>query len=214
MNASFDVRVHLFLFVISFVLNLKQFEEIRQFRRQSGDEIQSFTGFRMRKRQFFGVQKKAIQITNRLPDFEIGDGFIASGVISFVADDRVIDVRAVDANLVRSAGFDFDAEQGKFLESFFHFPQGHGIATVRADAHFRAVVFFPGNRRVNRSGVRFQLAVNERDVGFENAAGAKLLAQSFENFLIFGDDDQAGSVFVEPVNDADAISRFGFLVFG
>jgi hypothetical protein len=138
----------------------------------------------VRERQFFGVQKKAVEVGNRLTDVEIGDGFVASGVVGFVADDRMIDVRAVNANLVRSAGFDFDAEQGKFLESFFHFPQRHGVATVRANAHFRTVVFFPRNRLVNRSGVLFEFAVNERDIGFENRAGAKLLAQSFENFLV------------------------------
>ena len=85
-------------------------------------KIQLFAGFRMRERQFFGVQKKAVQILDRFSYFHVSDRVVAPFVINFVADDRMIQKGEMNADLMRSAGFDFDIEQREFFVSLANFP--------------------------------------------------------------------------------------------
>ncbi len=79
------------------------------------------------------------------------------------------------------------------------------MAAVGGDGHFCAVPAVAGDGAVDRAGIFTRAAVDERDVGFENLAVAELFGKGFVGLLVFGDDDQAGGVFVEAVNDADAV---------
>ena len=72
------------------------------------------------------------------------------------------------------------------------------------DLHSQAVMFVAADRGLDLSRVLIGRAVDERDVRFVNLPLAKLLRQSLVYLVRFGDDDQAGCVFVEAVNDADS----------
>ena len=85
--------------------NLEQFEKVCQFVRQRRGKFQIFFCFGMREIKFVRVQKKSVKPLNRLPYLNIGDRFVASRVVGFIADDRMIDVGAVNADLMRSARF-------------------------------------------------------------------------------------------------------------
>ena len=107
----------------------------------------------MGERQFFGVQKKPAKRIDGIADIGIGDGVVAALVVDLVADDRVIDIAHVDADLVRAAGFDLDVEQREFFKSLSHFPEREGTAAVGGDLHPQAVVLVAADRRLDLAGI-------------------------------------------------------------
>ena len=109
------------------------------------------------------------------------------------------------ADLVRAAGFDLDIEQSEFLETLPYLPQAESLAAVGGDRHLGAVPAVAGDRAVDRAGVVTRAAVDECNVGFEDLAVAELVGEGFVGLFVLSDDDEAGGVFVETMDDADAV---------
>src|SRR5436190_20856516 len=103
----------------------------------------------MRKRQSLRVKEKTAEVSDRFANVEIGYVLVAAFVVSWIADDRMIDIGKVEADLMRAAGFDLDIEDRKFCVSFLHFPKRECRAAVRGDLHPLAVVRVAGERRVD-----------------------------------------------------------------
>ena len=135
------------------------------------------------------MEEKAVQALDGLPDRNIGDGFIAARIVGFVTDDWMIDVGQMHADLMRAAGFDLDLNERKFFKPLFYLPQTERVPAVRPDRHFRPVVFFAGDRRVDGAAVRFDLAVNERQIPFINRPVVKLFAQGLVRLFVLGHDN-------------------------
>lgn len=156
----------------------------------------------MCERKFFGVEEKAAHGLDGVFYVGVGDRVVAAFVIDLVANDRVVYVGHVDADLVGPAGLYLDIEQGEFCETLADLPDRYRAAAVGGDLHPQAVVLVAADRGLDRAGVFFRGPVNERDIRFVNRSLAKLLRQGLMDLIGFGDDDQARGVFVEAMDDA------------
>ena len=152
-----------------------------------------------------GVEEEAVHAVDGAFYLRVVDGVVAAFVVRGVADDGVIDRGEVDADLVRAAGFDVDVEEREFIEPLPNFPKAEGVAAVGGDSHLGAVPPVAGDRAVDGPFVLTRTAVDECDVGLLNGALAELVGEGFVSLFVFGDEDEAGGVFVEPVDDADAV---------
>ncbi len=170
----------------------------------------------MREREFFSVEEKAAHYADRVFNVDVCNGVVAAFVVGFVADDRVVDRREMDADLVRTAGLYLDVDEGEFFETLADLPEAECLPAVRGDGHFCAVPAVAGDGAVYGAGIVARVPVDEGDVGFENLAEAKLVGEGFVGLLVLGDDDQAGRVFVEAMDDAYAVlsRRFSQALFG
>ena len=99
------------------------------------------------------MQEESVKRVDGVSDDGIGDGVIAALVIYLVADDRVIDIGHVDADLMCAAGFDLDIEQREFVESFSNGPKCQGTAAMVRDLHPESVVLIAADRGVDGAGV-------------------------------------------------------------
>ena len=131
------------------------------------------------------------------------DGFSAVGD---VADDGVADVGAVDAELVGAAGFGLEFEEGVAFEAFLDDVDGLGgfSGGIGADGVAFAVLGVDAEGGVDEVGVEFEFAVDEGHIGFFDGAAFELAGEPPVGFVGFGDEDKAGGVAVEAVDDAGA----------
>src|SRR4051794_15638605 len=95
----------------------------------------------MCERQAFGVEEKTAEIRYRIPDVDISDGIIAAFVVDRVADDGVINVCQMDADLMCAAGFDIQVKQAGSFEPLLYRPKAKSVTASLRDAHFYAVMF-------------------------------------------------------------------------
>ncbi len=158
----------------------------------------------MGERKPFGVEEKATHGDDGIADMDVGDGVVTALVIDLVADDRVIDITHMNADLVRTAGLDLDVEQRKLGVTLTHFPDCDGTAACAGDLHPQTVVLVAADRGLDLATILLGRAVDESDVRFENQAFAKLLRQGLMHFVIFGDHDKPRSIFIKTMNDTDA----------
>ena len=136
-----------------------------------------------------------------------------------VADDGVADVGEVDAELVGAAGFGGEFEKGvggvgsgegalmlaTGGEAFDDRVDGLGrFAHFGADGIFFANLGMDGQRGVDEVAIELEQAVDEGHVGFLDGAAFELAGDSPVGLVGFGDEDEAGGVAVEAVDDAGA----------
>src|SRR5687768_15493972 len=121
----------------------------------------------------------------------------------------MMDMRQMNPNLMRPSGFNFNRHQRKFLEPFFNLPQTQGVSSMSTDRHFRPVMFFTGNRGINRAVAGLNFAMNQSDILFENLTLTKLFAQGFVRLFIFSNNNQARSIFVQAMNYSYSTLDFG-----
>ena len=153
----------------------------------------------------FGVEEEAAELFDGAFDLGVGDSVVAAFIISGVADDGVIDRGEVDSDLVRPAGLDVDVEQCEFLEPLTHFPDRQCVSAICGDGHLRPVPAVAGDGPIDGAFAFPRAAVDESDVGFFYCAVAELFGEGIVSLVVLGNEDESGCVFVEPVDDADAV---------
>ena len=123
-----------------------------------------------------------------------------------VADDRMIDVRHVGAQLMRAAGDRLEREpRQQWPGGFHHRVIGHGVAgallAVARDAHER-LVFALLLDEVGRDAALLHLgnAGDQRPIDLARRARAESLCQSGRRKARLGDQQAAGGILVEPVH--------------
>src|SRR5690242_5721764 len=84
-----------------------QIQEILQVVGKRGKEFDRLATARVREAEPRGVQERAIQSADRGAQAGVFDRVGAARVVGRVGDDRVFEVRQVDANLVCAPGLDF-----------------------------------------------------------------------------------------------------------
>src|SRR3982751_1184528 len=127
--------------------------------------------------------------------------FVAPAAIDCVAHDRMLEPLQVHSDLVSPAGLNLDVEEGESVVMTTHAIDGERGASPRHNTHAGAVARVARDRLLDASRLLSDLTVHERDVGFENFTGAKLVREIFVRGLRLGDDDEAGSVFIEAMHD-------------
>ncbi len=142
-----------------------------------------------------------------------GRGLIA-GAIKRIAEDRVADVGHVDADLVGAPGLQPAADQADLgrwrtgRESFGHFIVGDGAAgrLGLGHRHLLAVGGVAGDRLIDGGAAPVRFAPGQGVIGALQPAvaamGGKLGTQRAVGRVGLGDDQQAGCVLVEPMDDA------------
>lgn len=88
-------------------------------------------------------------------------------------------------------------------ESFQDRDVGEGVLTAGlGDRHFLAVIRMPSDGQVNIETVRIYPAPDQDTVNFFEAPGLEGLDQVLMGQIVFGHDQAAAGVFIEPVDDA------------
>ena len=121
-----------------------------------------------------------------------------------IAADRMADVLHVHANLMGAAGENVHIHQRHAAAGCEHRPFGDGFAAFGIDRHLLAVLFAAGNGGLNAAVLLSEGAVHQRAVVLFHQAVQQLLAQRQLGGVILGDQQQAGGILVQPVDDARA----------
>ena len=126
----------------------------------------------------------------------------AGVAVDLVAKDWETDVGQVNANLVSAAGFQRYGQQGVPVEVFGGAVVGTSGASVCDNGHVLAMVRMSGDGGVNGPGVRSDYAHGDGLVLLDDGALFHLLGEPLVGQLTLGDDQQAGGVTVQAVDDA------------
>ena len=131
-------------------------------------------------------------------------GQIAAARVHRIANDRVVRVGAVHADLVGAARVELEAQQGVIAQTFDHLPVGAGVtaAVITDDGILLAVDRVAADGADNRPGIGCRLTVHHRQVLAAGDALLDLDLQPHQCLLALGHDDAAGGVLVETVHDA------------
>ena len=124
--------------------------------------------------------------------------------VELVGQDRVADVREVDADLVRAAGLRLAPDQREIAEPFDDLVERHrGLAAVLggADGHLLADRRMEPDRPLDVIAVALRGPVDQRQVLLVDLPQLELETQPAMGQLVLDDDEQAGRVAVEPVDD-------------
>jgi hypothetical protein len=131
---------------------------------------------------------------------------ILVAAVKLVADDGVANVREVDADLMFAAGERLDAEQCEIspIARKFAFDPKFRLRRRAVGTHAisdrDAAVFIFAQRRVNHSLLCPNMAVDDGQIFFFDGAAFENFSQYARGFGIFGDDDHAAGLAVEPVD--------------
>ena len=114
----------------------------------------------------------------------------------------------MDADLMGAAGLDADTDQGELAEScveaandFVVRDGGAGIFG-RARGHAGAAHRIAADCGGDGSLLALDGAMHECDVGLADLTAGKQFGERGMGGVVFGDDDEAAGVLVEPVHDA------------
>src|SRR6266404_2115794 len=168
----------------------------------------------MRKTELCGMKK----LPSESRQFGVAHIKFRRGAIERVSDKRMLHCGEVHTDLMRSTCVELDLEQSRGSKSGEFAPLGASrahaatlIAMVLARLlsecfHARAVDGIAANRQLDFASSVFELAFDERDVGFFYGAGAKRFGQFSVGIVVFCDDDEAGGLFIKTVHDSGAQS--------
>src|ERR1700723_1543602 len=107
----------------------------------------------------------------------------------------------VDANLVGAAGVKLDFEERRGTDTGEGAPVGAGFAGAGEDhaaacGHSNAALGIARDGEVDDAGGVVKMALDEGDVGFLYFAIAEGFAEPSVGEIVFGDEDDAGGLFV------------------
>ncbi|MCX5661689.1 MAG: hypothetical protein NTW19_18580 [Planctomycetota bacterium] len=138
----------------------------------------------------------------------VGELVLAHGLaaVEDVAYDRMAQVGHVDADLVGAPGLELELDQGVAAVLLAHAEERQGVPArgVVADAAGLADGGVLADGLVDRAAGEVEVAVDDGEVGLERRAVLELAGDAPVGLLALGDDDDAGGVLVEPVDDAGA----------
>src|SRR5262249_51628751 len=118
------------------------------------------------------------------------------------------DTRQVDADLMSAAGLGLDADKSEAAETLDHFIEAARflpLVLVVGDDHLDAVVLVVADAALDVVAVAVEHALGDGHVLLEDLARLELHGQVAMGSLFLGDEDDAGGVAVEAVDDAGAI---------
>ena len=127
-----------------------------------------------------------------------------------VAEQRMPERRQMHADLVRSAGLQFTAQERKAvsvpLPARNNSPMGHGVFCVRArggqNRHFFAIHGVSADRRVHRSAVVGQIPDGDGVINATDTVSRKLCRQPEVGFVILRNNQQTACILIDAVNDS------------
>ncbi len=130
------------------------------------------------------------------------------GAVESIADDGMADGGHVDANLVGTARFDADADQGELAEArveaandFVVRDGGTGVFG-RAGGHAGAAHRIAADGSGDGSLLALDCALHECDIGLADLTRGKKFGERGVGGVVFGDDDEAAGVLVEAMDNA------------
>ncbi len=111
----------------------------------------------------------------------------------------------MDADLVGAAGLDAHFEQAAVAGGGKDAVVGDGrLAVLVEDSHVGAVDGMPADQGFDAAGYGAELAGHDGQVGLLHVARPERLLEPAAGLGVFGDDEDAGGVLVEAVDDAGA----------
>src|ERR1043166_5618466 len=141
-----------------------------------------------------------VQFTAHQPQVNL---FIGS--VYFIGDDRMTNVRQVNANLMLASRDRFDVEQRK-LTCFARESPHHAHVRLRRDTigtntildrHGTALVF--AERRINGEFIASNVTIHDGAIFFVHRAGLDQFAQSTSDVARLGDQTQPALFTIEPI---------------
>ena len=127
---------------------------------------------------------------------------VVGDAVDGVAADGKPDRLEMHADLVRPAGLEPDVEERVVAHRLLHVEPRHRLARRRrVERVARAIAAVAADRRLDPPRRRLRLAPHERRVGALELARANQLLEQLVRLLRAGDDEQAGRVAIEPVDD-------------
>jgi hypothetical protein len=137
-------------------------------------------------------------------DAQVGGQAMAGAAVGGVADDRMSEAGHVNADLMGAAGFDAHAQERGEGAGGEGFVAGAGGAAFFRDGHFLAVDGMAADGEIDRAGGFGRGAPHEGEVFLLDGVGGELGDEGGDGLFVLGDDEDAGGVFVEAMDDAGA----------
>ena len=124
--------------------------------------------------------------------------------INGIANQRVADMRHVNANLVSSSGFEPTFHQRSFAKAFNCSEMRNGMFAfvVGQNRHFFAVYGRSADLGADRASRRGRDAADNRKIAPLDVMRSKQLGEPFVRCVAFGDDQQPGCILIDAVDDA------------
>ena len=172
--------------------------------RQRRLEFHPVARARMVESQSRRMQEVPLERRDLSLDLRIANRVLAPAAISRIPDYRMTDVRQVNSYLMRAAGLDLHIQQREAAEAFGHFKNGMRCAAGSASKHRHSssIIAAAPDASLDLAALLRHPSVDQRDVHFEHLAVAKLVRQAFVRAVVLCDDQQAGSFFVDSMDDA------------
>ena len=131
--------------------------------------------------------------------------FRLSRAVDHVAEQRVADVRHVDADLVRAPGLELAADVRKAGVPLDDLPVRHGVAGVfLRNGHALSIGRMAADGRVHGAGIGAESAVNNGLVDAGKAPVGELRRERLMGEIVFRHDQKTARVAVDAMYDAGA----------
>ncbi len=122
--------------------------------------------------------------------------------VTLVAGDLEVDRGEVHADLVSPPRLQCDLEERVLGKELHELEAGHGVPRlVGVERAQRTLAAVPADRRIDASGSRLRTAADEREIPALHLAPSNRLLEAGVRVLGARDDEQAGRVTVETVDD-------------
>src|SRR5579875_1650579 len=130
----------------------------------------------------------------------------ATASIDGIACYRIADSSQVDANLMRAPRFELYQQQRMPGEALQHAEAGARLASrSRGNVHLLAMPWITTNGGIYASAIKRHNAINERQIALYYRVALHLLDQSCAGAGVSGNDEQAGGILVQAVDDAGTL---------
>lgn len=150
-----------------------------------------FSRFRMNQRQFQRMQRLAPEAVQRILECTAGTGrYFEPSTIHGIAYHGIMQVRHMDANLVRTPGFKLYLHQRVRAVFFQHTVMTYRGFAAAADRHAYALSAMPANRGIDRAA-RDHHSIYYCQVYAFDRSFLKLLNEFLANSLLFGNHHQS-----------------------
>ena len=129
-----------------------------------------------------------------------GDEDTVFGIIEMVSQERMTQILHVDPDLMGASGLQDQGYQTKSVALMDDFIMGHsGFTMFGIDPSGDDGIFHTSDRSIDRSVVMLNDTVYQSVIFTVHGLVSQLSSQELMSFIIFGHDDQSGSVLVNSV---------------
>src|SRR5215211_8277759 len=122
----------------------------------------------------------AFEVANACPELWTLDRVVTSSSIGLVTNNRMLDPREMNTNLMCSAGFELNVEQGEAIKGATHVIERQRIATAAHDRHACPVRSIARQRLIDLPRACSHTPMDQRHIRLENRSIAKLIGKIFE----------------------------------